>query len=169
MLVSIRYDPSCYFANTVLLAWTTCPYVVRDGKVNPDTRDLPGSQAAQNMPESVLFNTLTYAFQKSSASSQNVAKFIDAFFLTSSTAMHPNMNFGQLVRGPGPEHQKGTFAGPLDMRGLVKVVNSLQILKAMKSPDWTQAREQAFMSWMKTYVNWLQNSDLGKELAGKAK
>ena len=151
------------------LAWTTCPYVVRDGKVNPDVRNLPGTAAAQNMPQSVLFNTLAYAFKKSDTNSQNVGKFIDAFFLTSSTAMHPNMNFGQLVRGPGADHQKGTFTGPLDMRGLVKVVNSLQILKALKNPDWTKEREQAFMKWMKTYVDWLKNSDIGKELAGKAK
>lgn len=121
------------------------------------------------MPQSVLFNTLAYAFQKSSGNAQNVGKFVDAFFLTSSTAMHPNMNFGQQVRGPGPEHQKGTFTGPLDMRALVKVVNSIQILKAMKSPDWTSARDQAFMKWMKTYVDWLKNSDIGKELASKAK
>ncbi|CAL1696059.1 unnamed protein product [Somion occarium] len=148
--------------------WTTCPYVVRDGKVNPDVRTLPGSSAAQDMPESVLFNALTYAFSKSGTTSQNVGKFVDAFFLTSSTAMHPNLNFGQLVRGPGKDHQIGTFTGPLDMRGLVKVVNAIQLMKALKGPDWTSARDQALMSWMKTYIGWLQNSDLGKEVAGKA-
>ncbi|KAK7694544.1 hypothetical protein QCA50_001730 [Cerrena zonata] len=165
-------DSKCTPSPTKSLApsatWTTCPYVVRDGQVNPDVRNLPGSQAAQNMPQSVLFNTLAYAFQKSSANSKNVAKFIDAFFLTSSTGMNPNMNFGQQVRGPGADHQKGTFTGPLDMRALVKIVNSIQILKALKSPDWTTARDQAFMKWMKTYVNWLKTSDIGKELAGKA-
>lgn len=157
-----------FFMNT-FLAWTTCPYAVRDGKTNPDVRTLPGASILQNMPESVLFNGIAYALTKSQAHSQNAAKFIDMFFLASATAMHPNMNFGQLVRGPGKEHQMGTFTGVLDFRALVKVVNSIQILKAAKSPDWTSAREQAFVSWMKTYLAWLQSSKIGKETASKAK
>ena len=113
------------------------------------------------MPESLLFNAVTYALTKSSSHSQNIAKFVDTFFLAPSTLMHPNMNFGQLVRGPGKDHQIGTFTGVLDFRALVKVVNAIQILKAVKSPDWTSAREQGVMTWMKTYITWLQTSQIG--------
>lgn len=151
------------------LAWTTCPYVVRDGKVNPDTDKLVGPDAVQAMSQSVLYNSLAYAIQRSSDNSKNVAKAIDAFFLSSTTGMHPNVNFGQMVRGPGKEHQVGTFTGILDIRGMVKVVNGLQLLRSTKSPDWTSAREQAMMTWMKSYINWLQTSDLGKSVASKAK
>ncbi|KAI0335413.1 chondroitin AC/alginate lyase [Cubamyces sp. BRFM 1775] len=148
--------------------WTTCPYVVRDGKVNPDVRTLPDSPAAVDMSQSVLYNAVAYGMQKTRSYSQNVAKFIDAFFLTSATAMNPNMNYGQQVRGPGKDHQMGTYTGILDLRGLVKVVNAIQIMKATTSPDWTSARDKAMTSWMKSYVSWLQNSVLGKETASKA-
>ncbi|GJE86013.1 chondroitin AC/alginate lyase-like protein [Phanerochaete sordida] len=148
--------------------WTTCPYVVRDGKVNPDTDELVGPSAAQDMSQSVSFNAIAYALQKNRAYSQNVASIIDAFFLSSNTGMHPNVNFGQLVRGPGKAHQIGTYTGILDLRGMVRVVNAIQLMRGTKSPDWTSAREQAMTSWTQSYVSWLQNSDLGKEVATKA-
>lgn len=79
------------------------------------------------------------------------------------------MNYGQLVRGPGKDHQIGTFTGILDLRGLVKVVNGIQLLKATGSPDWTSTRDNEMLSWMNQYLSWLQNSDIGKETASKAK
>ncbi|KAH8100627.1 chondroitin AC/alginate lyase [Cristinia sonorae] len=146
--------------------WTTCPYEVKDGKVNPDVKLLQGPSILQNMPESVLFNTITYALTKTAVHSQNAAKFIDTFFLAPATLMHPNVNFGQLVRGPGKE--MGTFTGVLDFRALVKVVNAVKILKAMKSPDWTSTREQGLLSWMKAYLGWLQSSPIAQQTASKA-
>ncbi|KAH9835670.1 chondroitin AC/alginate lyase [Rhodofomes roseus] len=148
--------------------WTTCPYVVRDGKVNPDVRTLPDSPAAVHMTESVLYNSIAYVLQKSSTASKNAAEFIDTFFISSKTGMTPNMSYGQLVRGPGKDHQIGTFTGVLDLRGLVKVVNGIQLLKAANSPDWTSARDQAMTTWTKSYISWLETSDLGKEVASKA-
>ena len=151
------------------IAWTTCPYVNRDGKVNPDVRTLPDSPAAVKMPEAVLYNALTYALQKTASASQTAASFLDTFFLASKTAMAPNLNYGQMVRGPGAAHQKGTFTGILDLRAMVKVVNAIQVLKAANSPDWTAARDQAMVTWVKAYLTWLQTSDLGKQVASKAK
>ncbi|OCH96520.1 chondroitin AC/alginate lyase [Obba rivulosa] len=147
--------------------WTTCPYFVHDGKVNPDVRTIPDSPAVVDMTQSTLYNALAYTLQKAGTYSQNAATFIDTWFLSSATAMHPNMNFGQLVRGPGPDHQVGTFTGVLDLRGLVKVVNAIQLLKGAGSPDWTAAREKAMTTWMNQYISWLQTSDIGKETASK--
>lgn len=152
-----------------LIAWTTCPYVVRDGKVNPDTDTLRGPDAVQAMSQSVIYNAVAYALQKTSSYSQNVAKAIDAFFLSSSTAMLPNVNYGQLVRGPGKDHQVGTFTGILDLRGMVKVSNAIQVMRTSKAPDWTSAREASMTNWMKSYISWLQTSNLGKSVASKAK
>ena len=137
--------------------------------MNPDVRTLPDSPAAVSMPESVLYNALTYALQKTASASQTAASFLDTFFLAQKTAMAPNLNFGQMVRGPGADHQKGTFTGILDLRAMVKVVNAIQVLKAAGSPDWTAARDQAMVTWVKAYLNWLQTSDLGKQVASKAK
>ncbi|KAI0724433.1 alginate lyase-domain-containing protein [Cerioporus squamosus] len=148
--------------------WTTCPYVVHDGKANPDVRSLPDSPAAVAMAQAVLYNALAFAFKKTSSYSKNAANYIDTFFLAPATAMNPNMNYGQQVRGPGKEHQMGSYTGILDMRGLVKVTNAIALMKAAGSPDWTSARDKSMTDWMKSYVSWLQNSALGKDVASKA-
>ncbi|KAI0070852.1 hypothetical protein K474DRAFT_1631279 [Panus rudis PR-1116 ss-1] len=151
-------------------AGTYCPYVLRDGIKNPDVDLLVGPDYANKMSQSVLYNALSYALFESPNNSQNVANFIDTYFLSPATAMNSNMNFAQLVRGSGnlkDGEQKGTFTGPRDMRGMVKVVNALMVMKATKSPDWTAEREQAMSTWAKEYLSWLQTSDIGKELAGK--
>ncbi|PIL32076.1 hypothetical protein GSI_06780 [Ganoderma sinense ZZ0214-1] len=148
--------------------WTTCLYEVHDGKVNPDVRSLPDSPAMVTMSQAVLHNAIAYAMMKTRSYSQNAAQFIDTFFLASSTAMNPNLNFGQLVRGPGKEHQMGTFTGVLDLRGIVKITNAIALLKAARSLDWTSARDKAMTDWMRSYVSWLESSAIGKETASKA-
>ena len=153
----------------VPVAWTTCAYEVHDGKINPDVRILPDSPAVVTMSQAVLFNAIAYALTKTKTYSQNAAKFIETFFLASSTAMNPNLNFGQLVRGPGKEHQMGTFTGVLDLRGVTKITNAIALLKASGSPDWTSARDKAMMDWMRSYAFWLESSAIGKETASKAK
>lgn len=79
------------------------------------------------------------------------------------------MNFGQMVRGPGQAGQQGTFTGVLDLRGIVKIINGIMILKAASSPDWTAARDQQLVTWMGQYATWLQNSPLGKMSASRPK
>jgi len=149
-------------------AWTTCPYVVRDGKVNPDVRTLNGPGAANDMSQSCIYNAVAYAQTSSSLYCKNVVNFIQAFFLDPSTGMSPHMKFGQVVRGPGPEGKQGTFTGILDLRGLVKVINAIILLKASGCPFWTIDIAQALNKWMKSYANWLTTSDLGKSTASKA-
>lgn len=83
--------------------------------------------------------------------------------------MTPNINYGQVVRGVGAEHQKGTFTGVLDMRGMIKVVNAILALKVSKSPDWTLQRDQAMKTWMARYVNWLETSEIAQKTAKSAK
>ena len=83
--------------------------------------------------------------------------------------MNPNVQFGQVVRGPGPSGRTGTFTGVLDLRGLVKVVNGIAVLKANGSPDWDAIRDKAMLSWAAEYTQWLTSSDIGKKTASRAK
>jgi hypothetical protein len=150
-------------------AWTTCPYVGRDGQVNPDVRLLNGPEAINSVSQSIIYNAIAYALQKTSSYSAAATSFIDTFFLNPSTKMNPNMNFGQMVRGPGQAGQEGTFTGVLDLRGIVKIINGIMILKAADSPDWTAARDQELTAWMAQYADWLENSLLGKRSASRPK
>lgn len=92
---------------------------------------------------------------------------LEHFYLNSESRMNPNMNYGQVARGPNS--QFGTFTGILDGRGHVKVVNGIAIMKALKNPDWTHGRDQEMMNWMSAYLNWLKTSDIGKKTASRPK
>jgi len=83
--------------------------------------------------------------------------------------MKPNMNFGQVIRGPGLSGQSGTFAGILDARGMTKVANSILIIRKAKSPDWSDAKDSLMMSWATAYTSWLANSPSGKGAASRPK
>ncbi|KAJ6509336.1 chondroitin AC/alginate lyase [Mycena vitilis] len=153
--------------------WTTCPYVARDGKVNPDVRTLSKTAAINDASQGIFYNAIAGALQASSASAsasatcfKNVASFIDTFFLTASTAMTPNMKFGQVVRGPDT-YKSGTFTGILDLRGFVKICNAIGLLKAIGNSQWTDHRDKTMNAWTKQYLNWLDASDLGQSAASK--
>jgi hypothetical protein len=156
---------------TCATAWTTCPYVVKDGEVNPDVRTLHGPAAINDASQSIHLNAIAYAQTTAAVYCKNIASFIQTFFLDSSTGMHPNMNFGQVIRGPGRSGQEGTFTGILDLRGIIKIVNAILILRASDGSCryWTTDIDQAMGNWTTKYVDWLTTSDLGKSTASKAK
>ncbi|KAF7436967.1 hypothetical protein PC9H_003801 [Pleurotus ostreatus] len=160
--------------------WTKCPYVVRDGRVNPDVRKLKGPPSIQSVSQATLFNALASQFSSSASLSssyiQNVNDLINVFFLDSKTAMNPNVNFGQMVRGPGDNGQRGTFTGILDIRGIVKIVNALLILRtgvrkgsdvSQRGEDDVQSVDAAMRRWVSQYVRWLQTSPLAEKAASR--
>lgn len=148
--------------------WTTCPYITLDGQVNPDVRTLNGPVAITSVSQAVLYTAVSYGLTRLPDYSRRAAQWIDAFFLSSSTRMNPHMKFGQIVRGPGPSGQLGTYTGILDLRGLVKIINGILILKSSGSPDWTASRDQEMRAWTLRYIAWLENSSIAKMTASRA-
>lgn len=132
---------------------------MKDGKLNPDVRLLHGINAVNSVTQSALYNALAYAFTKTPSYSKIAANYIDAFFLNPDTSMSPTLKYGQVIRGPG---QEGQFLGVLDFRGMVKVVNAIQLLKATGSPDWTTTRDKDMKAWTQQYISFLQNDSIGK-------
>ncbi|KAK0198699.1 chondroitin AC/alginate lyase [Armillaria mellea] len=145
--------------------WTTCPYKIRDGRVNPDVRKLPGPGAINGVSQNSINNALSWAFTRSSLYSKNFVAGLEHFYLNSESRMNPNMNYGQVARGP--DSQGGTFTGILDGRGHVKVINGIVIMKALENPDWTDRRDQEMMNWMSAYLNWLKTNPIGKKTASR--
>ncbi|KAF8208077.1 chondroitin AC/alginate lyase [Mycena galopus ATCC 62051] len=155
------YWPDCTgVGNTTVLTpqqiWVTCPYVERDGQFNPDRYFF-------NVSDSVLYNALAHSFQNASSSvySQNIVKFIDAWFLNNSTGMNPNLNYAQMERGP--KGQLGTHTGVLDLKGMVKIVSGILILRKLNCTDWTEAIDTQMNTWTTQYLTWLQTNKIGTE------
>ncbi|KIK71137.1 hypothetical protein GYMLUDRAFT_254404 [Collybiopsis luxurians FD-317 M1] len=150
--------------------WTTCPYVVRDGKVNPDVRTLRGAGAINLASDAVLSSAQAYVFTEDAQYGQTVVSTLEALLFDPKTGMNPNMNFGQVVRGPGK--QTGSWTGPLDLRGLAKIVNGMIIFRKLeglssrsleKRNIWSPEIDQKMRTWMIQYLEWLTTSPIGKK------
>ncbi|GAB1519392.1 hypothetical protein RhiTH_002458 [Rhizoctonia solani] len=143
-------------------AWSSCPYKSRDGKVNPDTRDIKSSAYIGQVSQSVLWNAIAAAASGAQSHEKSVADFINTFFLDNKSKMNPKVEFGQVIRGP-PGTQAGSYMGILDMRSLVKVVNAILVLRETQSSYWTQDRDDRMKVWATQYVRWVEASAMGKK------
>jgi hypothetical protein len=120
------------------------------------------------MSQAVLWNAIASVASDSTLNAKNAASFINTFFLDDNTLMNPSAEYGQVVRGP-PGTQAGSYMGILDMRGLVKVVNAVLVLRETKSQYWTQEMDVKMSAWASKYVQWVEASAVGKKAARAAK
>ena len=146
------------------VAWTTCPYIVRDGKVNPDVRTLYDSGHFNDMAQSVLYKTIAFALTKEDSYARTATSYLSTWFIDSKTAMNPHARYAQFVRGPNASY---SYIGVLDLRGLVKVVNAVQILRHVEASLYTVEMDKRMVDWGTDYLGWLTTSDQGTR-AGNA-
>ena len=91
--------------------WTECPYVVRDGQFNPDAREVNDIGNFEDMANAILYSALAWVINGSASYAENVASWVDTWFLDDTTGMNPNLNYAQMQRGP--DGQNGTHTGIL--------------------------------------------------------
>ena len=149
-------------------AYSVCKYKQRDGQVNPDVRSLNSSDYMGKVTQAGITNALAWVLTRDADYSRVASTIIDTFFADNATGMNPNLNYGQVVRGP-PGNQLGSFMAVVDLRGLTKVANAVQLLRQSNSPDWTLDRDRRLVAWAKSYLNWLQTSPIGKKSGTAAK
>jgi Alginate lyase len=140
--------------------WATCSYYRRDGEINPDIYTVNNTGAFMAMSDAVLYNALAWAINGSSQYATNVASWINTWFIAEDTYMNPNLNYGQVVRGPGNTSHNGRYTGLIDLKCMVKVVNAVLILRAGQAPGWTGVIDSGLVNWTKSYINWLTNSPI---------
>ncbi|KAK7042725.1 chondroitin AC/alginate lyase [Favolaschia claudopus] len=142
-----------------------CKFVYRDGQVNPERFIIQDFQSFFNLSDAVLFNSLAAVLENkpSSTYSQNVAKFINAWFLDANTGMNPNLKYAQM--GRGPDGQLGAYTGILDLRGFAKISSGIQMLRLSKNADWTTDLDSKFVDWCKKYIDWLDTSSNAQQAA----
>ncbi|KAF7354072.1 Chondroitin AC/alginate lyase [Mycena venus] len=141
-----------------------CNFVFRDGQVNPERSIIQDFQSFFNLSDAVLYNSIAAVLQNKSSSvySQNVAKFVNTWFLDADTAMNPNLNYAQMNRGPG-SGQNGSYTGILDLRGFAKIASGILILRNSKNTDWTSDLDNQLIAWCNKYMDWLLTSPSGTQ------
>ncbi|ESK86517.1 hypothetical protein Moror_9837 [Moniliophthora roreri MCA 2997] len=153
--------PNCTsVGNTTVLideeVWRLCTYENKD-KINPDTIPVntASSDAFDTMSNAVLYNSIAsvIAGGNSNIFSRNAASYLQTWFLDPELKMNPNLNYAQMKRGP-----KGQHGGIMELRGFVKIVSGIIILRSTKTIDYTQAIDQGMVSWCSQYIQWLETS-----------
>ena len=119
------------------------------------------------MSDAVWSNAMAWVINGSSVYASNVASWIDTWFLAPDTYMNPNLNYAQLVRGPGAN--TGTHTGVLDLKCMAKVVDAVLILRAGNATEWTEAIDSGFVNWTTTYIGWLTSNELALQEAAAPK
>ncbi|KAH7090035.1 alginate lyase-domain-containing protein [Auriculariales sp. MPI-PUGE-AT-0066] len=119
--------------------WTTCPYIRKDGQVNPDVRaEIFDTTWITQLSESVFYSTLGAATGRYPQGYTEAARHIRTWFINSVTGVNPNLNWGQIV-------------------------NAVLIMRSARAPEWTSADDAALIAWAKQYLVWLTTSTLGKQ------
>jgi hypothetical protein len=110
---------------------------------------------------------MAWVINGSSVYASNVASWIDTWFLAPDTYMNPNLNYAQVIRGPGAN--TGAHTGVLDLKCMTKVVDAVLILRAGKAPEWTQEIDSGLVNWSTTYIGWLTSSTIALQEAAATK
>ncbi|KAF9503545.1 hypothetical protein BS47DRAFT_1402298 [Hydnum rufescens UP504] len=155
--------PDCSKAgNTTVLTdqeiWVQCKYVTRDGQFNPDQHLVNNTGAFYAMSDAIFYNTIAWRLTGFSNYSASAARLINTWFVDPATSMNPNLNYAQLLRGPGV--QVGQHTGVLDLKCMTKIASAVLTLRLGASPEWTTQIDQGFTQWVSQYIVWMTNSTL---------
>ncbi len=119
------------------------------------------------MSDAIFSNALAWVINGSSTYAGNVASWINTWFLAPDTYMNPNLNYAQVVRGPGAN--TGAHTGVLDLKCMTKIANAVLILRGGKAPEWTEALDVGLVNWTTTYIGWLTHDTLALQEAASSK
>lgn len=148
------------------LIYKNCVYIRRDGVRNPDDDLLPCRETWIEISKAVLSNALAYGLTRDETFAQKAVTFIRTFFLDPRTGVLPNINYGQIIRGPPGasngqnDWSKGTFRGLIEWRHILNIVNSIVMIRACGSKSWSTLDAAQMSKWASDYLHWLETSDI---------
>lgn len=149
------------------LIYKNCVYIRRDGVRNTDLDLLPCRETFVEMSKAVLTNALAYGLTRDETFAQKAVTFIRTFFIDPRTGVLPNINYGQIIRGPpgagkGGQNDwsKGTFRGLIEWRYILNIVNAIVMIRACGSKSWSTLDAAQMSKWASDYLHWLETSEI---------
>jgi hypothetical protein len=135
-------------------------YVQRDGKRNPDVKDVKDQQQLERLGENLTYLALGYFFFNDDRYAQQAANLARAFFVDNQTRMNPNVNYGQVIRGTKNPSGIGRGEGIMSTRMLARIANVLPLLS--NHPSFAGINGPLHL-WFNDYLIWLTTSDIGRK------
>ncbi|MBD3377673.1 alginate lyase [candidate division KSB1 bacterium] len=136
------------------------PYVRRDGLTNPERNAYDRIPLAK-MTSSVSTLALAYYFTDHQPYASHASMLLRTWFLDEETHMNPHLEYGQAI----PGRTKGRGIGIIDSRRFAHIADAIGLIEF--SGSWTIKDQEGMEKWFGNYLNWLLNSDHGRDEASK--
>jgi hypothetical protein len=136
-----------------------CPYVQKDGQRNPDVDKMTDRPEVGKVFESAYELSLAWYYTGKRGYAEHAADILRTWFVTPATRMNPSLNHAQFI----PCLYDGRSIGIIDFsQGFTSLLDAAAILDT-GAPGWTKGDHAGFRTWNKQFLDWLVNSDFGKE------
>jgi hypothetical protein len=135
------------------------PYIRRDGERNPEINKFPDHRLLDQMAEGAETLALAWRFTGEEKYAVKARELLITWFVDPKTRMNPNLQHAQAI----PGINTGRGIGLIESRGLTRVVDAVGLLAG--SPSWTDADQQALESWFGKFLDWMLQSQNGREEA----
>lgn len=131
------------------------PYMRKDGQTNPEVKNYKDKDNMPKLCNYVQTLGLAYYFSGEEKYAQHAAKLLRVWFLDPATAMNPNLNFAQAIKGKND----GRGAGLIDTRHLVVMIDGINLIKSSKA--WSKEDQAGMQKWCAAFLSWMQTSKVG--------
>ena len=135
------------------------PYIRKDGERNPEIKKITDHDHMYAMIDAVRVLSLAYFYLEKERYARKAAKFLRTWFLNEKTAMNPNLEFGQGI----PGRTKGRGIGIIETRKFCYLIDAIGLIE--DSESWTPFDQIKMKEWIGDYLEWLLNSEHGKDEA----
>ncbi|MEU9289238.1 alginate lyase family protein [Streptomyces sp. NPDC048275] len=138
-----------------------CPYVQRDGERNPEVDTGTDRQDVEKTFDSAYDLSLAWYYTGEKRYAEKAGQVLRTWFLDPATRMNPNLNHAQFI----PCKYDGRAIGIIDFsQSYTSVLDALALL-ATGAPGWTETDRVGMTEWNTDFLDWLKNSDFGKQEA----
>lgn len=131
------------------------PYIRKDGEVNPEVKNFSDKENMPKLCENVYTLSLAYYFSGNEEYARHASKLISVWFLDAATAMNPNLNYGQAIKGV----TEGRAEGIIEVRHFIFLLDGVELLK--NSESFKEGKLKQLKKWMKDFLTWMETSKIG--------
>ena len=133
------------------------PYIRKDGKVNPETKDYDAPKLALMMRRVKAFAVAFYLTGNLTYKDAMISQ-LHAWFLDPVTSMLPNFQYGQIH--PGSNGNIGNAAGLIDAYAFNDVLDAIRLVNSESAID--RKTMNGLKQWFGAFADWMVNSYIGR-------
>jgi hypothetical protein len=135
-------------------------WIIKDGEINPLTEKYADENKLNKISGEIILTSLAAEYtrdaKKKERFSQRANETLKSWFVNEETRMNPNLENAQLLN---PDSESGSFYGIIEGVPLVRIAESVEILKKNGLIDGETLK--GVETWFNQYLTWLTTSEKG--------